>query len=268
MAQTAAAAPAPAATAAGSRLAWRREHAAAVLAGLGIDAARIQAWQRALLADQQADGGFPGGDALAATALAATALQAAPGDEAVVAAAARARDWLLAHAGGITQKPSLGRTLFALALLDAEQLSDAQRGSLSVYLVDGGAPLWQAWLLPLYPAAVRPGQFPALSSALKTPLWSDFLALLGSGPRPPPAPSRYAAAAAPTGGEERMVWAFTAWHQPVSPGDLADALHAWSAADPAPVAAELAKACGAHAAEAVALLACAAPLRLPPLALR
>ncbi len=96
--------------------------------------------------------------------------------------------------------------------------------------------------------------------------WNDYFALLGNGPAPKSDPALFAASAAPTAGEERMVWAFTAWQHPVNPKDLAATLHAWTAAAPAPVAADLAKACGPHTAEAVALLSACAPLRLPPLA--
>ncbi len=246
----------------GARLAWRRSQASYLLTSLGVELDKVRAWQNDLVAAQLADGSWPAGDPLAGTALIAAALQAAPLSSASERAGARARDYLRAHAGMLTQQPSLTRTLVALALLDAEELSESLRGALSVYLIDGGAPLWQAYLLPLYQAEQRPATYPALTAALRLGVAGDFAALLAGTP-PGSDATRYLAP--PASSEERLLWAFTAWANPVSPKDLAQALRACSQAPPAPVASELSRACGAHAATAVALLTIGAPLHVPPL---
>ena len=66
-------------------------------------------------------------------------------------------------------------------------------------------------------------------------------------------------------GEDRLVWADTAWADPVAPLDLIAALRTWALTDPLPVSAGLGKAAGANAQVAVAILGVTAPLRLPPL---
>jgi hypothetical protein len=255
-------APGPAAPALGARLTWRRSQASYLLTSLGVDLAKVRAWQDDLITSQQADGSWAAGDPLAATALFAAALQAVPLGPASERAGARARDYLRAHSQNLTQQPSLTRTLVALALLDAEELSEAMRGALSIYLVDGGAPLWQAYLLPLYRTEQRPVSYPALSTALRLGVASDFNALM-SGTAPGSDAARYLTA--PAGAEESLLWAFTAWANPVSPKEFAQALRACSQSTPAPVASELSKACGAHAATAVALLTVGASLHVPPL---
>ncbi len=247
----------------GERLTWRRSQASYLLTSLGVDLAQVRAWQDELVASQQADGSWAAGDPLAGTALLAAALQAAPLASASERAGARARDYLRAHSEALSQQPSLTRTLVALALLDAEELGEAMRGTLSVYLVDGGAALWQAYLLPLYRPQQRPASYPALSTALHLGgMAGDFLALM-SGTTPSSDATRYRTP--PAASEERLLWAFTAWANPVSPKDLAEALRACSQGPPAPVSSELSKACGARAATAVALLTVGAPLHVPPL---
>jgi hypothetical protein len=246
------------------RLAWRHAQAAAVLAGAGIDLARMALWQTTVLSAQEADGSVKTADTLAATALTAAALQAAPLSTACENGAARARTYLQAHLEHLAHQPPLTRTLVALALMDAEELSETQRAAGSAALVDGAAPLWQCYLLPLYPAAQRPLQYPTLTTAWSTGVAADFFALLAGRPLVDEI-SRYARSAMPNGGEERLLWVFTAWNNPVSPKQIIDALHALSAMEPAPVSSELNQACGAGAATAVALLTLSAPMHVPPL---
>jgi hypothetical protein len=246
----------------GERLTWRRSQASYLLTSLGVELAKVREWQNDLVASQLADGSWSAGDPLAGTALLAAALQAAPLAPASERAATHARDYLRAHSETLTQQPALTRTLVALALLDAEELGEAMRGALSIYLIDGNAPLWQAYLLPLYRNESRPTSFPALSTALRLGVASDFLALI-AGAAPGSEATRYRTA--PASSEERLLWAFTAWANPVSPKDLAEALRACSQAAPTPVSSELSKACGAQAATAVALLTVGAPLHVPPL---
>jgi hypothetical protein len=246
----------------GERLSWRRSQASYLLTSLGVDLAKVREWQDELVASQLADGSWASGDALAGTALDALALQAAPLAMSSERAAARARDYLRAHSENLSQQPSLTRTLVALALFDAEELSDAMRAALSVYLVDGAAPVWQAYLLPLYRPEQCPGSYPALSAALQLGVASDFFALM-SGAAPGSELARYVIV--PTSSEERVLWAFTAWANPVSPKHLADFMGKFSQLPPALVSSELSKACGARAATAVALLTVGAPLHVPPL---
>ncbi len=246
----------------GERLKWRRSQVTYLLGSLGIDLVTVRAWQDELCSDQQPDGSWSGGDALAATALNAAALQAAALTPTSEGAARRARDFLRAHSTDLSQRTSLVRSLTALTLFDAEELGEAQRAALSVYLLDGGAPLWQAYLLPLYRNDSRPGQYPALSTALHLGIAGDYFALL-AGTTPGASLALYRTP--PAGAEEHLLWAFTAWANPVSPKDLAADLVKCSQAAPPPVSSELSKACGTHAPTAVALLTVGAPLHVPPL---
>jgi hypothetical protein len=251
------------------RLAWRRDHAAALLTGLGIERAKLVALQQAVAATVGADGTVAGDDPLAATALAALALQACPGDEGVDAAIVRCHGLLTRRVGElVTAKEPLARTLGALALLDAELLPAGERAKLNVYLVDGKAAFWQAWMLPLYPADDRPTQLAALRAELKGPAWDSWFELVAGGvARPDPVRLGSAAANALASGEERLVWAAAAWARPALPLDLAHTLAAWCGQPAAPVAVALTQKCGPQAATAVAVLTVAAPLRLTPLAL-
>jgi len=261
---TTAEAPAAAALPKSPRLAWRQLHAGSVLLALGIGPPGIVAWQSALLAAQQADGSVAAADPLAATALTAAALQAAPLSPAGISGAARARAWLIAHSDRLTQLPSLTRTLVALALMDADELSEVQLGALSIYLVDGAAPLWQAYLLTLYPNAQRPTSHPSLNTAWTTGVATDFFALMAGTPQVKDR-AAYRLAALPATGEERLLWAVTGWNNPAMPLDLRAALHACSIGDPPPVSSDLTHACGTTAPIAVAILTVCAPLHVPPL---
>lgn len=251
------------------RLAWRRDHAALILGGLGVQRAKLTALQHAVAATVGADGAVAGDDPLAANALATLALQACPGDEAVDAAIVRCHGWLTKRMGElVTAKEPLGRTLGAIALMDAELLPTAERAKLNVYLMDGKAAFWQAWMLPLFPADDRPTQLAALRAELKGPVWDSWFELASGGVARPDA-TRLAAATANALalGEDRLLWAAGAWARPAMPVDLAQTLVAWSGQQAAPVAVVLAQKCGPQAATAVAALTIAAPLRLPPLAL-
>ncbi len=251
------------------RLAWRRTHAPLILSGLGVDRAKLSAMQHAVAGTVAADGAVAGDDPLAANALASLALQASPGDEAVDAAIVRCHSWLTKRMGDLmTAKEPLARTLGAAALMDAELLPATERSKLNVNLVDGKAAFWQAWMLPLYPTDDRPTQLAALRAEHKGPAWDSWFELAAGGVARPDATRLSAANAnALTFGEDRLLWAANAWARPAMPLDLAQALTAWSALPPTPVAVLLTQKCGPQAATAVAVLAIAAPLRLTPLAL-
>ena len=251
------------------RLAWRRSHAALILSGLGIDRVKLTALQHAIAGTVGADGAVAGDDPLAANALATLALQACPGDEAVDAAILRCHGWLTKRIGDlITAKEPLARTLGALALMDAELLPATERAKLNVYLIDGKAAFWQAWMLPLFPPDDRPTQLANLRAELKGPAWDSWFELTAGGiARPDATRLSSTNANAFTFGEERLTWAASAWARPALPLDLAQTLAAWCGQPPIPVAVALTKNCGPQAAVAVAVLTIAAPLRLPPLAL-
>src|SRR5208283_1054735 len=107
-------------------------------------------------------------------------------------------------------------------------------------LVDGREPFWQGWTVPLFPVADRPSQAASLRGALTFPIWPYLFDLL-AGQTAKFNPSLFSASAAKelTGGEQRLVWAFLAWHYPAAPKDLLQVLREWSASDPAPVSPEL-----------------------------
>ena len=254
------------APAGGPLTAWRQQHAARLLGDLGISTLKLDGWLARLVTAQQADGGFPGDDELAASALAVLALETCPTSPAVRQAAARGVRWLQAHALGLGSRSPLARSLLALALAEADALDPTLRGALETFLVDGSAPVWQGLLLGVEPPADRPAQQGPLRSALKSPIWTSYFILLDGG-APPPDLAVFGgeAAKALRTGEERLAWAATAWADPVAPLDLVAALRTWALSDPAPVEAELTRAAGADARVAVAILAVCAPLRLPPL---
>ncbi len=253
-------------------LAVRATTGRTVLAGIGSDAAAIAAIQRTLVADQRPDGSFPGGDPIVATGLAACALQALPGDAAVDAAAVKARAFLRQKIDRFVGLPPLARVFLAAPLIDAGDLSASQVASIAIFLADGKVPAWQAWAIAALPPEQRPAEQVALRSALKSPPWPWLLALVqGQDPVKTGIPGRERQALyAETGvalktGEDRLAWAWAAWHLAIAPRELSTALRAWVKAGPAAVAPELMQAAGPHAAESVHVLALAAPIRLPPL---
>jgi hypothetical protein len=261
--------PAPTATlpaATLQRLPWRRDYGSALIGSLGVDLVQIEAWQQAILAPQQPDGSFPGEDPLAATGLAALALQAYPHSDAVSAAATKARAYLQANAAQLQAKQPLGRTLAMTALLDAEELQPGTYNSFSVYLVDGKAAPWQGFAMSLFNAKDRPKGLNLLRSANADPMWAWYFDLT-DGKTPAIEAKAYfsESAKAITAGEQRMLWTFTAWHFAAAPKDLVETLSAWSRATPAPVDKDLVAKCGPNAATEVAILTIAAPARVPPL---
>lgn len=249
-----------------TRLAWRREHGSALLSPLGVDLVQLQAWSDAIAKEQRADGSFPGQDALAATGLAALALQAYPREDRALAAAASARAWLKTNLVDLSQKRPLGRTLGMAALLDAQELPLALQTNGAIYLIDARAPVFQAFAYALYDAKDRPQDVRSLRSAGTTPEWGWYFdALTGKPPEIEVKAYFTESAKRLAKGEDRLVWAFTAWHFAAAPKDLIETLSAWSRAQPPPVADDLVAACGPNAAAAVALIAVASPARVPPL---
>jgi hypothetical protein len=250
------------------RLAWRRRQGATLASAFSLDLAPLHAAQKALLALQKADRSFPGDEPMCATALAVLGLQAWPRSTEMTLAAAKGRAWIEGDWASITRRPALARSLAVAALADAEVLSDERRAPFGLLLVDGSAPAWQAFLLPLLPADRRIADTVALRNKLVGPVWDAYLAL-GSG-RPvtiEPAPLFSEAAEALTTAEERLAWAQVAWLHPVAPDDFAKILRAWVSAPTAPTDAATAKACGPVTAPALALLIGTVPLRVPALSL-
>ncbi len=253
-------------------LATRAATGRVVLAGISSDAAAIAAIQRALVADQKPDGSFPGSDSVVATGLAACALQALPGDASIDAAAARARAFLVLKTDRFVSMPPLARIFLAAPLIDAGEMAPTQVASFAVFLADGTVPVWQAWAIAALPTDQRPGEQVALRTALTAPPWPWILALLqGQDPVKAGIPGRdrqflYAETGTTLKtGEERLAWAWAAWHLAIAPREMSTVLCGWAKAGPAPVAPELLQAAGPRAADAVHVLALAAPIRLPPL---
>jgi hypothetical protein len=248
------------------RLGWRRDFARSILGDLRVDRKRLRGWQKSILASYDGKGSFAGEDPIAATSLCLLALQAWPSDEAVAIVMGQAQAWLLQQTPALAQKPALVRTLAVLALMDAEALPEAVRTSLSPTLIDGGVPQWQAYMLALHPNADRPTQLASLRNVLRGPQWDVYFELIGGGiPRTDPTLFSATAIKGLTTGEDRLAWAFLAWHMPVAPKELGDTLRTWAAENPAIVDPELVKKVGPRAPEALALLTILAPLRLQPL---
>lgn len=247
------------------RFAWRRGQGRFVLRDLGVDVARVAAWQKAVRGAQLADGRFPGADPAAATGLATLALQAWPADEETLAAAARARAQLKQLARGMVAMGALGRALTIAALADAGEADDRMLAELGPLLVDGKAARWQLHAVLRLPPARRPADLSALQAALTDPLWGELVAMTqGRSAAYQPGVLGVGGAAAQADGEGRLAWATAAWMAPVPPQDLSQALAGWIKGDPAPVSKEIATACGAQAASALAVLACTAPVAAPP----
>lgn len=248
------------------RLAWRRDVARSILGDLRVDRKRLRALQKTIIASFDGKGAFAGEDPIAATSLCLLALQAWPSDETVAIVMAQAQAWLLQQTPLLAQKPALVRTLAVLALMDAEALPEALRASQAPTLFDGGVPQWQAYLLALYSNSDRPTQLAPLRNVLRTPQWDLYFDLIGGGiPKSDPALFSAAVIKGLTTGEDRLAWAFLAWHLPVAPKELGDTLRLWASDNPVMVDPELAKKIGPRAPEALALLTILTPLRLPPL---
>ncbi len=249
------------------RLAWRRDNAGVLVGGLGADVAQLVAAQTAIVATQKPEGTFPGADPLAATALMTLALQAYPKDAAVVTAAAKSRAWLIDQSKDFRGRSPLGRSLALVTLLDADELPEsALAESKDSYMVDGKAAVWQAFGLSLFPAKTRPQNPVLVRGALKSDMWSWYFdALAGKNPTVDPKLYFVEQAQLLKTADERLLWAFTAWHFAAAPKDLAQTMSAWSRATPLPVDADTEAKCGPSAAVAVWILTIAAPARVPPL---
>jgi hypothetical protein len=248
------------------RLPWRRDYGSALIGSLGVDLVQLDAWQQSILATQAADGSFAGDDPIAATGLAALALQAYPHADAVVIAATKARAYLQTNLKDLQKRAPLARALLMTALADAEELPPSAYNSFSMYLVDGKAAPWQAFSMSLLSTKDRPKGLNLLRSASTAPVWAGYFDLLeGKTPAIETRTFFTESAKAIATGEERMLWAFAAWHLAAAPKDLIETLSAWSRATPAPVDQDLTAKCGANAAAAVAILTLAAPARVPPL---
>lgn len=270
VAKAAAAPPAPTAKSLipdASRLAWRALQGPALLAAYNLDQRPINDALALIIAQQKADGSFPGGQPLAATALAALTLQAWPREPLQRQAAEKARAWINSQWKGLGRHPPLTRALATAALADAEVLTKEQRTHLGALLVDGSSPVWQSFLLPLLPTDQRLTTV-ALEGKLSAPAWTAWFALLG-GKTPDSDAQVWSSdhAASLTTGEERFLWAQLAWFHPLAPVDLAQTLRDWNQQPPAPVSDELAQACGELARPALQVLTLTAPVRLPILRL-
>ncbi len=255
-----------------SRLVWRRINGEYILRDLRLNYPRLHARLDTLAATQMDDGSFPGEDKLAATALACLALQSFPSDR-TLAAAQRARAVLTKALPDLQFKPALARTLTIAALADAEELTAAQLAPMRTYLIDGKAAVWQALAVAALPSALRPKEKDLV--LLRTALpgnerWTLLIALLGGNVPADVRPSLFSvdSAAGLKLGEERLVWAFSAWQFHPSPDALLETLRAWSSSDTAaPVDPEVSQKCGPTASSSVAILATTTPLRVLPLAL-
>ena len=253
---------------AATRLEWRHQTIAAELDGLGVDLVHLEAQQHELIEVQRGDGSFSGDDSVAATGLAALALQAYPlSDEARVAAAA-ARAYLKGVFNDLDKQSPLARVLEVAALLDAQELSPDQWHQVQPLLTDGSVPAWQALCLASLPHEQRPSELALLAPALNGPVWQLLMLFLTDAPRPLQldggAPFS-AHAVLPDTGEARMLWAFTAWQVPANPEVMISTLSAWSHAAPAPIDAGTQAQCGPLAASEVEILTVCACGHVAPL---
>jgi hypothetical protein len=254
--------PPAAAPQAASRMAWRASIAPELMAEVQSSVAQIGTLQAARMKAQKADGSFDGPDAIAATALAALALQSYPCGDDVVAAATRARTWLTAQLSTLGRVDPLPRTLAIYALVDADDIQDTVLKPLLPYLADGRAATWQALTLLEIAPALRPADNSQLVDALTTPEGMALLSLIGGKAAHGDATDPFAGACTATDGEARLVWAITAWLFAASPHNYLTTMKSWSEATPAPLPAPLAVA-GPTAPAALALLCLTAAARQP-----
>ncbi len=245
-------------------LGWRAANAGAVLSSFSLPFAPLRDRQKAILASQNKDGSFPGGDDVCATALATLALQAWPSDGKVIAGAAKGRGWLEANWKVLGKRAALARTLAAMAMADAEAGADL-RGRLGTLVVDGSSPTWQALALASTKPSERQQELAALRVKLTTAPWPQYLDAVSGQPGPIEARLLFEETAKGlTTGEQRLLWTTLAWLRPYAAKDLAATLKTWASAASAPVDAEFAKACGTTAADSVFLLTLTVPVRVNP----
>jgi len=249
-----------------TRLEWRRQHLVAELNGLGIDLVQLESQQHELLATQRSDGSFPGDDAVAASGLAALALQAYPLSDEARAGAATARTYLSGIFNDLDKHSPLARVLAVAALLDAEALTPAQWAQAQPAITDGQVPAWQAFCLASLPPEHRPSELALLTPAMDGPVWKLLMLFLTDTPRPAQLDaSDPFGAQSPATGEGRMLWAFTAWQVPASPELMISLLSAWSRSAPAPIDTGTQALCGPLAASEVAIITSCACGHVPPL---
>ena len=253
---------------AATRLEWRHQTIAAELDGLGVDLVHLEAQQHELIEVQRGDGSFSGDDSVAATGLAALALQAYPLSEEARAAAAAARTYLSRMLGDFDKQSTLARVLAVAALLDAETLTPAQWNQAQPAMSDGQEPAWQALTLASLPPERRPSSLALLAPALDDPVGKLLLLFLTDAPRP----AQLGAGApfstqgtSPATGEGRMLWALTAWQVPASPELMISLLSAWSRNPPAPIDPGTLALCGPQAPSEVAILTICACGHVAPL---
>ena len=247
-----------------TRLVSRAVLAPVTVSRIGADPGTVAGWIKTVCGSIRDDGSCAvGDDQVAATALAALALQALPTEDGLTKAT-KARAWLQGQMKDLGRRSSLARSLTLLTLIDAEELTSAQRIVVFPYLIDGKAPAWQAWAYALANPKDRPKEDILVRKALTDPRWTAIYAMLEGKDHGLAARDFMSETATTvTTGEDRMLWAFLAWHTALAPGDLRKVMAAWTQGRPAEVEAGLAKACGPHAALCVGLLTVGAPLRVP-----
>ena len=249
------------------RLRWRATVCRPLANQLGLDLDAMDGARERIAAAQKADGTWPGEDPLAATGLAALALQAWPSDEGL-GRAARARAWSVIQLQDATRRTALGRTLALAAIDDAEELGQAERTRLQTYIIDGKSPQWQAWILAGTLPANQPAELGLVRDALKTDVWRWLFASATGGTPDLDGQRFYAETVGTVAAEDRPAWAMLAWTRLPAPADTTTILQGWSR-NPPPAATDpaLAKA-GAQVPDALWLIALAAPSRLPAVAAR
>lgn len=252
---------------ASKRLRWRSTVCRTIASQQGLDLAAMDAARERIAATQKADGTWAGDDALAATGLAALALQAWPSDEGL-GRAARARTWLSTQLQDPTRRQPLGRTLAIAALDDAEELGQADRNRMQAYLIDGKSPQLQTWILAGTATGNQPPELGLVRDALKADLWRWLFQSATGGTPDLDIKRFYTETVGTVAAEDRPAWSLLAWTRLPAPTDTGTILQGWSR-NPPPAAAEpsLAKA-GTHVADALWLLTLAAPSRIPALGAR
>ena len=248
------------------RLRWRATVCRTIANGLGLDSAAMDKVVSKITAAQKPDGTWAGGDPLAATALAALALQAWPTDLGLTHAA-KARAWLKTQIAEATKRSPVGRTLAIAALEDANDLTNSERARLMAYVMDGRVAKWQAWSMASVPPADRPTELGLIRDGLKDTddLWSWELQLAGGILPDIDAKRFFSETMGVIPAEERLPWALLAWHLVPAPADLASTLQGWSRAEPPAANEALITACGPLTNDALWLMTLSVPMRLPAL---
>ena len=266
-AATAAAAGAGNAAVPSKRLRWRATVCRTTATQQGLDLAAMDAARERIAAAQKADGTWAGDDVLAATGLAALALQAWPSDEGL-GRAARARAWLTAQLQDPTRRQPLGRTLAIAALDDAEELAQADRNRLQAYFIDGKSPQLQTWILAGTASANQPPELGLVRDALKTDLWRWLFKSATGGVPDLDIKRFYTETVGTVAAEDRPAWSLLAWTRLPAPVDTGAILQGWSRNPPPPATEPALAKAGAQVADALWLLTLAAPSRLPALGAR